>query len=236
MTPRDIVLIDPTVSLNHIGVQQRDPRRFVLFRQIQDHASQSYSFRTQYNEAGYPRGGRCTPQAGPPSKTSSNGYEVRMKPDGNNKPDCCSRQLPSWRNVSPDTSPPNWKPRHRTRVGSVENGWHHRRHALPSRNVVLDVRPQQKRRTRIRGNGFGVPTGRLTDRSGRVGKYFKFKLEAMGMEAGGELVQVPPGETVLVVARNSSDQELVYVRWQGRKLTMFAEEIRSRAEEVEGLE
>jgi hypothetical protein len=65
-----------------------------------------------------------------------------------------------------------------------------------------------------------------------VGKSFKFTLATMGMLAGGGAVEVPAGETVRVVAFNTADRELVNVRWRWQILTMFAEDVRSRAERV----
>lgn len=69
-----------------------------------------------------------------------------------------------------------------------------------------------------------------------TGTRFRLSAETMGIETvngGRAAVQIPAGSLVTVESGpRPDDKRLVDVRWDGRRLVMFAEDIEQRGERV----
>jgi hypothetical protein len=70
-----------------------------------------------------------------------------------------------------------------------------------------------------------------------TGEHFRLRVETLGLEISNDdnrsPVQVPVGQIITVLSGpRPDDKRLVEVQWGGKKLVMFVEDIRTRAEQV----
>lgn len=70
-----------------------------------------------------------------------------------------------------------------------------------------------------------------------IGKAFRLTSEALGIEEVGtnkeRISPVPGGETIRVTGVNTHQNwGMVNVLWKGRQIALFAEDVKSRGEEV----
>jgi hypothetical protein len=71
-----------------------------------------------------------------------------------------------------------------------------------------------------------------------TGKRFRLKADTLAIESNGEkrIAVTVPAEEIIEVIRGPrpDDKRMVDVRWNGRVLVMFAEDVQGREQEVTG--
>lgn len=70
-----------------------------------------------------------------------------------------------------------------------------------------------------------------------TGQHFRLRVETLGLEISDDdnrsPLKVPAGQIITVLnGLCQDDKRLVEVQWGGKKLVMFVEDIRTRAEQV----